>query len=61
MYFVAGLLALMAGLFYGASNHAIGAFGKTLCLYGDTFCDHPVYLLVAAGIAALWGAFVSVR
>jgi len=61
MLYVAGLLTILSGLFYTASNHMIGSFGKTLCRYGDTFCDHPVYLLVAAGIAGLWGAFVSIR
>jgi len=61
MLYVAGLLTILSGLFYAASEHAIGSLGKTLCRYGDTFCDHPFYLLIAAGIAALWGAFVSIR
>ena len=61
MFFVAGLLTVLSGLFYAAGNHEIGRIGSTMCRYGDTFCDHPVYLLIGAGLAAAWGAFVSVR
>lgn len=61
MFFAAGVLAALAGLFYGAGHHEIGSVGVTMCRYGPTFCDSPFYLLVAAGLAAVWGAFVSVR
>lgn len=61
MFFVAGVLAVLAGLFYAASHNEIGSFGVTMCQYGPTFCDHPLYVLAAAGLAAAWGAFVSVR
>lgn len=60
MFYVAGLLAALAGLFYASGNGDLGSFGRTVCSYGDTFCDHPAYLLVGVGIAAAWGAFVSV-
>jgi len=61
MFFVAGVLALLAGLFYAANIHDIGSLGVTMCRYGPVFCDNPVYLLVGAGLAAIWAAFVSVR
>jgi hypothetical protein len=61
MFFVAGVLAVLAGLFYAAGHHEIGSLGVTLCRYGPTFCESPVYVLAAAGLAAVWGAFVSVR
>jgi hypothetical protein len=61
MFYVAGLLAALSALFYASGNNEIGKLGTLMCRYGDTFCDHPVYLLIAAGIAAAWGAFVSMR
>ncbi len=61
MYFVAAVLTVLAGLFYAASNHEIGSLGVDMCRYGGTFCDSPVYVLVGAILAAIWGKFVSVR
>jgi hypothetical protein len=61
MYFVAAVLAVLAGLFYAAGNHEIGSMGVEMCRYGGTFCDSPFYVLVGAILAALWGAFVSIR
>jgi hypothetical protein len=61
MYFVAAALAVMSGVFYAAGNHDIGSFGSQVCEYGGAFCDNPLYVLVAAGLAAAWGAFVSIR
>jgi hypothetical protein len=61
MYYVAGALAIAAGVFYSAGLHELGNTGAELCQYGATLCDKPLYLLVAAGLAAAWGAFVSVR
>lgn len=61
MYVVSGLLVVLSGLFYAADQSQLGRFGSTMCTYGDTFCRHPAYVLVGAGLAALWGAFVSVR
>lgn len=61
MFFVAGILAVLAGLFYVAGHHEIGSLGVEMCRYGDTFCDNPIYVLVGAGLAAVWGALVSVR
>jgi hypothetical protein len=61
MYFVAAVLAVLSGLFYAASQHEIGRLGVEMCRYGSTFCDSPIYVLVGAVLAALWGAFVSVR
>jgi hypothetical protein len=61
MFFVAGVLVVLAGLFYAAGHHEIGILGVEMCRYGDTFCDNPLYVLVGAGLAAIWGAFVSIR
>ena len=61
MAFVAGVLVVLAGLFYAAGHHEIGSLGVEMCRYGDTFCDNPHYVLVGAGLAAIWGAFVSIR
>jgi hypothetical protein len=61
MFFVAGVLAVLAGLFYAAGHHKIGGLGVEMCRYGDTFCDNPIYVLAGAGLAAVWGAFVSIR
>jgi hypothetical protein len=61
MYFVAGALAVLSGLFYAADHHEIGSLGVTMCRYGGTFCDNPSYVFVGAILAALWGTFVSVR
>ena len=61
MFFVAGVLTVLAGLFYAAGHDDLGSFGRMMCRYGPSFCDHPLYVLVAAGLAAAWGTFVSVR
>jgi hypothetical protein len=61
MYFVAAVLLVLSGLFYAAGNHEIGSFGVTMCRYGSTFCDSPAYVLAGAGLAAVWGMFVSIR
>jgi hypothetical protein len=61
MFFVAGVLAVLAGLFYAAGQHEIGTVGVEMCRYGGTFCDNPIYVLVGAALAAVWGAFVSIR
>jgi hypothetical protein len=61
MFFVAGILAALAGMFYAAGHHQIGSFGVTMCRYGPTFCDNPQWVLIAAALAAVWGAFVSIR
>jgi hypothetical protein len=54
MYYVAGALAIAAGVFSSAGLHELANSGAALC-------DKPLYLLVAASLAAAWGAFVSVR
>ncbi|MGA7805378.1 hypothetical protein [Bradyrhizobium sp.] len=61
MYFVASALVVLSGLFYAAGNHEIGSLGVEMCQYGGSFCDNPHYVLAGAGLAAIWGAFVSVR
>ena len=61
MYWVAGILVVLSGLFYAAGNHEIGSLGVEMCRYGSTFCDSPSYVLAAAILAGLWGGFVSIR
>ena len=61
MYFAAGALVLLSGLFYAAGHHELGSFSADVCRYGGTFCESPFYLLVGAGLAAIWGTFVSIR
>jgi hypothetical protein len=61
MYFVTAALLVLSGLFYAAGDHEIGSLGAQMCSYGGPFCDHPHYVLVAAGLAAAWGKFVSIR
>jgi len=61
MYFVAAVLVVLAGLFYAAGNNELGSWGSDMCRYGSTFCDNPVYVLVGAILAAVWGRFVSIR
>jgi hypothetical protein len=61
MYFVAGALVVLSGLFYAADRHEIGSLGVEMCRYGSTFCDKPYYVLTGAILAGLWGAFVSIR
>jgi hypothetical protein len=61
MYFAAAALAVLSGLFYAANHHEIGSLGVDMCRYGGAFCDNPVYVLACAILAAMWGAFVSVR
>jgi hypothetical protein len=60
MWFVAGALAILSGLFYLASKHEMGDIGATMCQYGGTFCDSPHYVLVGAILAAVWAKFVSI-
>jgi len=61
MYLVAAVLTILSGLFYAANHHEIGSLGVEMCRYGSTFCNSPFYVLAGAILAALWGAFVSVR
>ena len=61
MYYVAAALLGLSGLFYSASQHEIGAFGTSVCVYGSAFCDNPLIVFSGAALAAAWGMFVSVR
>jgi hypothetical protein len=61
MYVVAAVLVVLSGLFYAAGNHEIGSLGVEMCRYGGIFCDNPYLVLVGAGLAAVWGTFVSIR
>ena len=61
MYFVAAALAVLSGVFYVAGSHEMGSFGSQVCSYGGPFCNDPQYVLVAAGLAAIWAKFVSIR
>ncbi|MBR1120077.1 hypothetical protein JQ628_01025 [Bradyrhizobium lablabi] len=61
MYFAAGVLLVLSGIFYAAGHHELGSYSSSVCRYGGVFCDNPVIVLVGAGLAAVWGAFVSVK
>jgi hypothetical protein len=61
MYFAAGVLVVLSGIFYAAGHHELGSYSADVCRYGGMFCDNPHIVLVGAGLAAVWGAFVSVR
>ncbi len=50
MHYVAGAVAIAAGVVSSVGLHGLGSSG-----------DKPLYLLVTAGLAAAWGAFVSLR
>ncbi len=54
MFFVAAVLTILSGLFYAAGRHEIGSLGVAMCQYGSPFCDNPLLVLVAAGLAACW-------
>lgn len=60
MFYIAGLLAALAGLFYVSGLNQIGDVGQQVCEYGSLFCEHPIYLLVAAVLMAAWSLVVSV-
>jgi len=61
MSYVAGALAIVAGVFCSAGLLELGATGAELCQYGNCISRQTALLLFAAGLAAAWGAFVSVR
>ena len=61
MYFAAAVLLVLSGVFYAAGHHELGSYSANVCRYGGAFCDNPLIVLVFAGLAAAWGAFVSVR
>jgi len=61
MPYVAGALAILAGVFCSAGLFELGASGAEVCQYAGTFCEKPPYLLFMASLAAAWGAFVSIR
>jgi hypothetical protein len=54
-------LFVLSGLFYAAGHHEIGSLGVEMCRYGGVFCDSPHYVLTGAGLAAVWGTFVSMK
>jgi hypothetical protein len=61
MYFAAAVLVVLSGVFYAAGHHELGSYSSDVCRYGGMFCDNPLIVLVFAGLAGAWGAFVSVR
>ena len=48
-------------LLYAAGHRELGAYSADVCRYGGMFCESPYLLLVASGLAAVWGKFVSIR
>jgi hypothetical protein len=61
MYLASVMLVVLYGVLYAAGQHEIGSFSADVCRYGGTFCDDPVWVLAGAGLAAVWGRFVSIR
>ena len=61
MYFAAVALLILSGILYAAGHRELGAYSADVCRYGGMFCDNPVIVLVGAGLAAVWGKFVSIR
>lgn len=61
MYIVAAVLVVLSAVFYAAGQHELGSYSAAVCRYGSTFCDNPFYVLVGAGLAAVWATFVSIR
>jgi len=61
MYLASVMLVVLYGVLYAAGQHQIGSFSADVCRYGGTFCDDPVWVLAGAGLAAVWGRFVSIR
>ena len=61
MYFVAAVLLVLSGILYAAGHHELGSYSSSVCRAGGTFCENPVIVLVGAGLAAVWGTFVSIR
>jgi hypothetical protein len=61
MYFAAVVLFILSAVLYAAGHHEMGSFSADVCRYGGVFCDNPVYVLTGAGLAAVWGKFVSIR
>ena len=61
MYFAAAALVVLYGILYAAGHRELGAYSADVCRYGWLFCESPSLLLVGAGLAAVWGKFVSIR
>jgi hypothetical protein len=61
MYFAAAALLILSGILYAAGHRELGAYSADVCRYGGMFCESPYLLLVASGLAAVWGKFVSIR
>jgi hypothetical protein len=61
MYFAAAALVVLYGILYAAGHRELGAYSADVCRYGWVFCESPYLLLVASGLAAVWGKFVSIR
>lgn len=60
MFFVAFALFAASGVFYLAGGRQAPSWTRPLCTYGDTFCQHPQWLLYAAVIALVWALFLRV-
>jgi hypothetical protein len=61
MYFVAVALLILSGVLYAAGHRELGSYSADVCRNGGMFCDNPTLVLVGAGLAAVWGKFVSIR
>ncbi|NVN88835.1 MAG: hypothetical protein HXX15_22395 [Rhodopseudomonas sp.] len=59
MFLVTVILAIAAGVFYGAGDNT-GPWADQICRYGDVFCQHPSWLGIAAMLSLIWALFLKV-
>jgi ABC-type transport system involved in multi-copper enzyme maturation permease subunit len=59
MLFVATILMLAAGIFFGAGNNN-APWANQVCSYGSAFCQHPSWLGIAALLSLIWAMFLRV-
>ena len=59
MIFVATILTIAAGVFYGASVNN-GIWADQVCRYGMMFCSQPAWLGVPALLSIIWALVLRV-
>lgn len=60
MLMIAFAIIASSGLFYFASNRDAPIWTRSLCAYGDTFCQNPQWLFYAGALALVWALFLKV-
>ncbi|HEY0331731.1 MAG TPA: hypothetical protein VGC77_21870 [Rhodopseudomonas sp.] len=59
MFLVALVLAVSAGVFFGAGNSAL-PWSNDICRYGDVLCQHPSWVGIPAVLSLIWAFFLRV-